>query len=63
MATATGTGSFVHDVECPSCGRVWTGEFEPPLPDKSVCRDCIRKEWGLGKDHKHVKRTDCPEFR
>lgn len=55
--------SHVHTVECPVCKRPWTGEFHTPLPDYAVCRDCIRKDWKLGEDHPHVKRTDCPEFR
>lgn len=52
----------VHDVECPICKRRWTGEFDEPLPDKAVCKDCVRRDWNLGGQHQHTERTDLPEF-
>jgi hypothetical protein len=46
--------AHVHTVECPLCGRPWTGEFEEPLPDKDVCRDCIKKDEALRKEAKDI---------
>lgn len=40
-----------HTVECPKCGRTWTGYFNEPLPDKAVCKDCIAQGEGTTKGH------------
>lgn len=46
--------THVHTVLCPSCERMWTGEFLAPVPEKAVCKDCIAQGEG--------KREESPDI-
>jgi len=42
--------SYVYEVYCEKCGRVWTGEFNSSTITKAVCKDCIRQGEGTAKE-------------